>query len=241
MTEILPQYVSMVFILTTFATVGIVFIAVRRTGSEKFPARFFVFAVWFWIFFTGILAITGFYSSTEAVPPRVFAFGAMPGLVLTLLCLAFYRDGFLGRLPLRTLTLLHAVRLPVEVVLLWLFQAGLVPQMMTFEGRNFDVISGITAPFIAWLAFRNGKPNRTLLIIWNLFAFGLLVNIVVTAIVAFPSPMQQTAFDQPNRAVIYFPFIWLPSIVVPIVFFSHVAAFYQLFRPPSAPRPETVT
>jgi hypothetical protein len=241
MIENVPTYVSMVFILNTFATVGIMFNAVRRTGSEKFPARFFAFAVWFWIFFTGVLSVTGFYAATEAIPPRVFAFGALPGLILALVYLAFFRNAFLDRLPLRALTLLHTVRLPVEIVLLWLFQAGLVPQVMTFEGRNFDIFSGLTAPFVAWLAFRGGKTRRGLLLIWNIVAFGLLINIVVTAIAAFPSPFQQTAFDQPNRAVIYFPFIWLPSIVVPMVFFSHIAAFRQLLRSTNEPEPAPKT
>ena len=29
-------------------------------------------------------------------------------------------------------------------------------------------------------------------------------------------------------AVLYFPFIWLPSVVVPIVLFSHLASLWKL-------------
>lgn len=61
-------------------------------------------------------------------------------------------------------------------------------------------------------------------------ALGLLINIVIRALLSFPSPMQQLAFDQPNRAIIYFPFIWLPTVVVPIILFSHLASIWQLFR-----------
>jgi hypothetical protein len=101
---------------------------------------------------------------------------------------------------------------------------------MTFEGRNFDILSGITAPFVYWLAFRSGKINRPLLIIWNVFALLLLINIVVHAFLSFPTPFQQLAFEQPNRGVQYFPFIWLPTIVVPIVLFSHLASLWQLLK-----------
>jgi hypothetical protein len=104
----------------------------------------------------------------------------------------------------------------------------LIPQVMTFEGRNFDIVSGITAPLVAWFAFRGDRVNRPVLIVWNLIALGLLLNIVATAFFAFPSPMQQIAFEQPNRAVMYFPFIWLPAIVVPIVFFAHIVSLWQL-------------
>ncbi len=99
---------------------------------------------------------------------------------------------------------------------------------MTFEGRNFDILSGLTAPIIAWLAFRNGKTNPPLLIVWNIFALLLLINIVTNAVLSIPAPFQQMAFEQPNRAVLYFPFVCLPALVVPIVLFSHLASFRQL-------------
>ena len=99
---------------------------------------------------------------------------------------------------------------------------------MTFEGRNFDILSGISALIVYFLAFRNGRTNRTLLIVWNLAALALLANIVTIAVLAFPSPFQMTGLGQPNIGVTYFPFIWLPSILVPIVFFCHVASLLKL-------------
>jgi hypothetical protein len=131
---------------------------------------------------------------------------------------------------LRTLTALHIIRVPVELTLLWLFQAGLEPQAMTFEGSNFDILSGLTAPIVAWLAFRGGRANRTILIVWNLAALGLLANIVIVAMLSVPSPIQRFGFDHPNVGVSYVPFIWLPAIIVPLVLFSHLAALWKLFR-----------
>jgi hypothetical protein len=40
--------------------------------------------------------------------------------------------------------------------------------------------------------------------------------------------MQQIAFDQPNIGVMYFPFVWLPACIVPLVLLSHLASLYQL-------------
>ena len=100
---------------------------------------------------------------------------------------------------------------------------------MTFEGRNFDILSGLTAPLIYWLAFRGGKTNRPLLIVWNFFALGLLINIVTNAALSIPYQTQMLAFEQPNRAVLYFPFVWLPAVIVPIVLFCHLASLWQLF------------
>ena len=176
---------------------------------------------------TGYLATTDFYRYSEAIPPRVVVFAVLPSMLFIGLFFGVFR-GFIGKLPLKTLTLLHVVRIPVELVLLCLYKAGQVPVYMTFEGWNFDILSGITAVLVYFLAFRNGKVNRWLLTVWNLLALGLLANIVTIAVLSFRSPMQKLAFDQPNVGVTYLPFIWLPAIVVPAVLFSHIAALYQL-------------
>ena len=43
-------------------------------------------------------------------------------------------------------------------------------------------------------------------------SLALLVNIVGNAILSAPFQFPQFAFDQPNHAVLYFPFIWLPRL-----------------------------
>lgn len=230
MIENLPAYVSVTFILTAFLTVGIFLYAIKRGAFTSTATKFLSFLIPFWLIFQATLGIGGFYLNTQVVPPRLMLFSFLPALAIIILLFVSSRQSFIERLPLQTLTYLHAIRIPVELVLLWLYQAGQVPQLMTFEGRNFDVLSGISAPLVAWLAFRGGKANRPLLIVWNLIALGLLLNIVINAVLSFPFPFQQFAFDQPNRGLLYFPFIWLPSLIVPIVLFCHLASLWRLFR-----------
>ena len=230
MLENLPGYISTIFILTTFLTVGFLLYAVRQTVFETTPAKILIFLLAFWLILQAILSLGGFYLNTSSVPPRLFAAAVLPALLLIILYFIFFRKNFIEPLPLKILTLLHIIRIPVEIVLFWLFQEKLIPQAMTFEGRNFDILAGVTAPIIYLISFRRGKINRLLLIVWNIFALLLLLNIIFTSIAAFPSPMQQIAFDQPNRAVIYFPFIWLPAVIVPIVLFSHLASLWKLLK-----------
>jgi hypothetical protein len=228
MIEGLPAYVAPFFIATTFLTVGFLFYAVKQVRPETLPGKLLLFLTAFWMVFQASLALGGFYQNTSALPPRIFAFAVLPALLLSIAYVAVFGKSFVAKVPLTTLTLLHVIRVPVEISLLWLFQSGQIPQLMTFEGRNFDILSGLTAPLVWYFAFRGGDLRRPLLIVWNVFALLLLVNIVTIAVLAFPSPLQQIAFEQPNRAIVYFPFVWLPAVVVPIVFFSHIAALYQL-------------
>ena len=99
---------------------------------------------------------------------------------------------------------------------------------MTFEGKNFDILSGITAPLIYYFGFVKFKINKTGILIWNFICLSLLINIVFLAVFSAPFPFQKFAFEQPNIALLYFPFIWLPSCVVPLVLLSHLAAIQQL-------------
>jgi len=101
---------------------------------------------------------------------------------------------------------------------------------MTFEGKNFDIISGLTAPLIFYFGYVRRQFNTGALLAWNIICLGLLINIVVIAIMSSPLPFQKLAFDQPNIAIFYFPFVWLPCCVVPLVLLSHLATMRQLLK-----------
>jgi hypothetical protein len=226
MIQNLPLYIVIVFILTTLLTVGIFQYAMKRGSFSSSTTKFLSFALPFWLIFQATVAYFGIYT---AQPLRIPFFAVLPAII-TIICLFIFSREWIAKLPLQTLTLIHIVRIPVELCLLWLFQSGQVPQIMTFEGINFDILSGITAPILAFAAFRNGKTERVPLIVWNISTLILLAVIVRTAVLSIQSPLQQFGFDQPNVAVLYFPFVWLPAVIVPIVLFSHLASLFQLFK-----------
>lgn len=221
--ENLPIYISILFILTTLTTIVIFY----KASNNSKPTLIILLL---WLVAQTIISLTGFYTITDTIPPR-FPLLVAPAMVLIIILFITkkgkqYIDGF----NIKTLTILHIIRIPVEMILFWLFVHGTIPQLMTFEGRNFDIISGITAPLIYYFGFIKSRPKKMLLLIWNFICLGLLINIVVNAILSAPSPFQQFAFDQPNRAILYFPFVWLPSCVVPLVLFSHLASIRQLLN-----------
>jgi hypothetical protein len=228
--DTVPAYVSIVFILTTFAAIGFFLQVIKTAGINSLPSRILVFLLPLWIIFQGVLAVGGFYQNISGFPPRVALFGPFPAVLLIISYFLLFRKSFIERLPLRLLTLVHIVRIPVELVLYWLFLDGVVPRVMTFAGRNYDIASGILALGVYFIAFRRRTTNKWLLIGFNTLGLLLLVNVVSIAILSLPTPFQQLALDQPNRAVLYFPYIWLPTIIVPVVLFSHLASLWKLFR-----------
>ncbi|MGR9839057.1 hypothetical protein ACUOH4_26735, partial [Escherichia coli] len=91
----------------------------------------------------------------------------------------------------------------------WLFLHKAIPDLMTFEGRNFDIVSGLTAPLVYYFAFIKKRVGRTTLILWNIICLLLVINVVVTSILSSPTSFQQLAFDQPNIGILYSPFVLL--------------------------------
>ena len=63
---------------------------------------------------------------------------------------------------------------------------------MIFEGRNFDIIAGQTAPAIFYFGFvKTQLPSRAILI-WNILCPALLLNIVINAAWSVPSVERTT-------------------------------------------------
>lgn len=175
------------------------------------------------------LALTGFYTTnTMSTPPRLVLI-ALPTIVLFLSTfLTKTGQSFVDSLPLLPITYLNIIRIPVEFCLYWLFLNKAVPELMTFAGLNFDIIAGITAPFIAYFGFQKQQIAKKWLLLWNILMLGLLLNIIFHALLSTPTILQQMAFEQPNIAITHFPFIWLPVFVVPMVFFGHLVSIQQL-------------
>lgn len=219
--ENLPWYVSFVFVCSTCIT--LLFFSLSAASSKKIIIVSFI-----WLAIQGAVGYLEFYLNTDTVPPRFPLLLGPPLVGIILLFSTTKGRVFIDSLNLKHLTWLHMVRIPVEFTLYWLFIGKLVPELMTFEGRNFDILSGLSAPVIAYLYFTKKSIGKTVLIVWNLLCLGLLINIVTHAILSAPLPFQQLAFDQPNRGVLYFPYVWLPAFIVPVVLFSHLVALRKL-------------
>lgn len=219
----LPTYIHLLFGITVIGTIIWFYIA---TKSKTFLVISIV-----WTILQTILGLNGVYQDTETIPPRIMLFGVFPTLILIIITFLTNKGKtFIDNINLKTLTYFHSIRIPVEIVLALLFHQGLLSVYMTFEGTNFDLFSGLTAALVAYMAFRTVTTNNKLLIWWNLLCLFLLLNVVITAVFAVPSPFQKISLDQPNVAILYFPFNLLPTVIVPMVLFGHLVAIRQLTK-----------
>ena len=180
-----------------------------------------------WILFIAMLSFNGFFTYTDTVPPR-FLIVFIGNLLFVMLMLKYIKQNqFKDTIGLS----IHALRVVVELILYELYITKQIPKIMTFEGYNFDILIGVSAiGLLVWSYLFKSGLTKYLLLMWNVVGLLFLVNIVVIAIFSAPLPMQQFAFDQPNKAVLYFPYILLPAFIVPVVFVTHIVSLKTLLN-----------
>lgn len=234
MLQNVPLYISILFVVTSLSTLLLFNWTVKHSSEEKTRNQSgrLLLLLSCWLLFQAFLSFQNVYNShTNTLPPKIIVFGVLPAMLSIVLLFSTAKGReFIDNLPLKHLAYLNLVRIPVELVLYGLFLYKAIPQIMTFEGQNFDILAGITAPIIAYFGLTKHKIKPNLILLWHLVSLGLLVNIVQLAFRAAPSPLQQIAFEQPNIAILYFPFCWLPTFIVPLVLLGHLISIRQLLK-----------
>ncbi len=180
-----------------------------------------------WMSLTASLALLGVLARFDLRPPP-FGIFLLVALVLAAGA-AFSRAGSVfASLPLAWLVGLQAFRVPLELVMHRAAVEGVMPAQMSYSGRNFDIVTGLTAAILAPLIARGVAP-RQLIIAWNVMGSLLLANIVGVA--AASTPAIRAFGSTPNRLntwVAFFPYVWLPAVLVPTALMLHLVIAWAL-------------
>jgi hypothetical protein len=177
-----------------------------------------------WLALTGILAGMGFLADFSALPPRVVLVFAPAGLAAIIL--AFTRFGArFAALPLSVLIGFQAFRILVELLIHQAVREGIAPPQLTWGGWNYDIVLAISALFLFPIAFR---LPRWAILTWNTAGILFLAWVVAIAVLSMPTAFQKLSPD--NTWVAFFPFVWLPSVIVVSALFGHLAIYRKLIR-----------
>ena len=219
---------ALVFSILVLAVVLFVLAAIRRAGLGIGAALGFLLA---YVALPGFLARRGLLDRYNPLPAPAL----LLVLGLTLLTIAFALSPWgarvAGAVTLAVLVTLQAFRIVVEWVLHRLYLDGVVPVQMTYAGRNFDIVTGVTGLLLgAWLLSGRSLP-RAALWAWNVLGLALLANIVIIAILSTPVSFRHFLSGPPNLLPSTFPFVWLPSLLVQVALASHLLIFRQLSKP----------
>jgi hypothetical protein len=75
-----------------------------------------------------------------------------------------------------------------------------------------------------------GEIRWKMLVIWNLVCLGLLSNMILKSALSAPFFFQTIAFGQPNTAMLHFPFVLFPGVIMPILLCAHLAVIRNLVK-----------
>jgi hypothetical protein len=209
--------------------------ASRACGDSPSEARNlqrrFLIGALIWLAVVGAAAFSGLLLPRGG-PPLPFVL-----MLLSILALgvAIARSRIGDRLargtPLAILVGFQAFRLPLELAMHRAHTEGLMPVQMSYSGRNFDIVTGITALVLA-SAMMLPRVPRAVVMAWNVVGLILLANILGVAMLSTP----MFAYFGPDRLnvwVMWMPYTLLPAVMVLAAWAGHLIVFRALRQPSS--------
>jgi len=212
-----PIYLAILFALIVGAVQGELVRRSKELGS----------ALLLWLAITGVLASRAELHDFSLKPPRI-------ALLVGLAAVGIYFGSYFRSAAkliespgLAWLIGLQVFRVAVEIFLFLGQRAGFVPVQMTIEGRNWDLLTGLTALPMARLVAKNKAP-QWLIYAWNTMGLALLLNVMIVSVLSMPTPLRHFHNEPANTFVTYFPYIWLPTYLVQVAWMSHLLIYRGL-------------
>jgi hypothetical protein len=219
------------FILLTLSLsvslyLGAANVALKALPDARAQRRFIIkisFFLALWVLYISILSIMGVFA-IATFPPRIPILLVAPAFAFIIY---FFTSGRFNHIieatPIEWTIYIQTFRISVEVLLWGLFLSDIFPEAATFEGYNFDILIGLTAPLVAYLGFKKGRLSPALIILWN--CMGLLTLTIVVFIlmskVYFPMSLRvknEFLVDGPGN----FPYTFLVGFFMPLAVFMHI-------------------
>lgn len=180
---------------------------------------------------SALAAISGRLARFDAFPPPMF-------LMIPSVLIMGFGVGLSGigrhaadMLPLVSLIGLQTFRLPLEVLMHRAGVLGIMPPQLSYGGYQFDIVTGLTACLLYGLMRSGAAVPRWALWAWNVWGWWCLFVIAVIAVTT--SPVLRLFGDDPrnvNTWVLYFPYVWLPVVLVTVAIAGHVMVTRALRR-----------
>ena len=178
---------------------------------------------------SGLASYFGLFLDAFAHPPLFVVF-VIP-LFLGFIGFALSRHGLAltRHLDWKVLVGLQMFRLPLELLMLRATLVGIMPREFSMLGYNFDVLSGVFSILLFIYLLKTEKPSMRFIWIWNIFGMTCLLAIGILAVLTSPTVHAfGAAPEHINTWVLYFPYTYLPVLLVNFAIMGHVLATRKL-------------
>ncbi|HEX5668820.1 MAG TPA: hypothetical protein VFX73_08465 [Chitinophagaceae bacterium] len=196
----------------------------KQKDPGKTITRYFMI-MGIWIAYIIGLTVSGVLNDFD-LPPRVPLLIIIPSIIFSIYITGrtSFRD-ILQLTPIHYPIFMQGFRILVELLIFTAWSEGYFPKRVTFEGLNYDILVGATAPVMGWLLMKN-KLGLNAALIWNIAAMMILSVTGYAFISAYFFPGFAEGIDKTH--FIKFPFILLPSVLLSIAIFLHIFSIRQI-------------
>ena len=182
-----------------------------------------------WILYVTIIAKTGFLQE-YSLPPRFPIFLIFPAFIFTGFFLYKYRNSqIIKDIPTSWLVYYQSFRIIIESLFVATVTVGFLHPEVTFEGYNYDILFGFSAPIIGFLAFNRKVISNNGLLIWNYLGLVVIAFIIFlfTTTTYFPEIWGSTE-TLANKEMVMAPYVYVAAFLMPSAVFMHVVSIIQL-------------
>lgn len=190
--------------------------------------RTYSIAVLLWVVYLLVVSRMGWLDDF-GLPPRIPLFLFIPLMLLMLWFLSKkLTKQALQSVPEASAVIIQSFRIVVEILIYYGFIKGIYPEAVTFEGTNFDIAVGLTAPLFG-IAYVRRWVSARVMIIWNIAGLAILGTTIATFIVSYYFGEVDMSPDEMSRFV-QMPYLLLPGILAPIAILYHIISIMQFRR-----------
>ena len=215
----LPLVMTGSVVLMSYFAPGVPPLAKKKTSFT------FLAGVLAWMIYLNLLSQYGMLDDF-GFPPRVPLLIIIPAIACIFWFITrSYTKQVVHSTPKTVPIYVQSFRIIVELLIYGAYLQGTFPESVTFEGTNFDILVGLTAPFIAFLYQRNRISVKGLLI-WNICSLSVLALTAYSFISAFY--MDGGATWSNRDEFVQVPYLLLAGMLLPFAVFYHVISIRQV-------------
>lgn len=200
----------------------------RNASNKPHIVWRYIILITAWLISLFTLAKNGFFAVTTSFPPRLIISIVIPTIAIILFSVSTIGVRLLNAVPAHSLILMQSFRIVVEILIWYTYVESKLPIQMTWEGKNADILSGLLALPAGYYLWKYKKDSPKLVLAYNLTGIALLLNILIVAVLSFPTPVRYFTNEPSNIIISRFPYIVLPGVLVPIAIAMHIFSLRKM-------------
>jgi len=181
-----------------------------------------------WLVYVTIMSLNMVFLD-PSLPPRIPLFLVLPFFVfIAYFFLSGHFRNIIAVIPLHWLIYFQTFRICVELLLFGLFMEHILPWAATFEGYNFDIGIGITAPLVGFLVSK-GRLYPWAIRVWNIMGLlTLLAVVIILNTYAYRPWIFNATGTILGKGFGTFPITFLASFFMPLAVFMHIFSLVKI-------------